>query len=221
MRSNPPRPTTVDAYIAGFPPKVRKRLTAIRKAARRATIFTFLLVGAVTAGAAQEQLRPRGLWGRATFGMSSLDQSCDSCQFTGAGTASNFNLVGGYAWPAVAVGFELGSISRQGNQGDVSLILLTVAWYPWPTSGAFVKGGVGSSKHLGSQDADGIRSSEAHGFGAQFGVGIDLSMGNLGVAPFAFVQYAHQEEATAYGFFPAGRNMTQWDLGFGVGVTVF
>lgn len=191
----------------------------------RAAVFSGLLagliLGSVSTAMAQDQLRPRGLWGRVTFGMSNLDQSCDSCRFTGAGIASNFNLVGGYAWPAVAVGFELGSISRQGNQGDISLILLTVAWYPWPTSGAFVKGGAGSSKYLGSKDADGVRSSEAHGFGAQFGVGIDLSMGNLGIAPFAFVQYAHQDDATAYGFFPAGGNMTQWDVGFGVGLTVF
>lgn len=36
MRSEQPRPTTVDEYIAGFPPPVRKRLTAIRKAVRKA-----------------------------------------------------------------------------------------------------------------------------------------------------------------------------------------
>lgn len=36
MRSDQPRPTTVDEYIAGFPPPVRKRLTAIRKAVRTA-----------------------------------------------------------------------------------------------------------------------------------------------------------------------------------------
>lgn len=36
MRSERPRATTVDEYIAGFPPQVRKRLTAIRRAVRKA-----------------------------------------------------------------------------------------------------------------------------------------------------------------------------------------
>ena len=185
-----------------------------------------LLVGVVATmmaapAFAQEQVRPTGLWGRATFGMSRLEQSCDSCRFEGAVTASNFNLTAGYAWSRVAVGLELGAISFQNNQGDVSMVLVTASWYPWSTSGAFLKGGVGSSKFLGTEDADGIRDAEGSGFGAQTELGIDLSMGNLGVTSVVFAQYAHQSAVTAYGTFPAGRNLTQWNFGLAIGLTVF
>lgn len=169
----------------------------------------------------QEQVRPQGLWGRAVFGMGRVTQSCDSCKFSGTLTASNFNLAGGYAFPALAFGLEFGSINYQGNRGGVSLTLFTLAWYPWKSSGAFLKAGAGGSTFRGTTLADGIREEQGHGFGAQFGIGYDLSMGDLGITPILFAQYAHQAATLAYGVLPGSRDLTQWDVGLGVGITVF
>lgn len=193
---------------------------------RRTPLLTALLLGCVltttaTPLSAQEQIRPRGLWGRAVFGMGRVTQSCDSCKYEGTFTASSFNLAGGYAFPAVALGFELGSINYQGNRGDVSLILITMAWYPWERSGAFLKAGAGSSTFHGTTLADGVLEEKGQGFGAQFGIGYDLSMGNLGVTPLLFVQYAHQSSTLAYGFLQGSRDLTQWDVGLGFGLTLF
>jgi len=181
-----------------------------------------LLLAMLTVPASgQQQVRPRGLWGRAVFGMGRVTQSCDSCEFAGSVTASSFNLAGGYAFPALAFGLELGSVNYQGNRGDVSLMLFTLAWYPWKTSGAFLKTGAGSSTFHGVTLGDGVRTEEGDGFGAQAGIGYDLSMGDLGITPILFVQYAHQGSTLAYGVLPGSRDLTQWDVGFGVGITVF
>ncbi|MEZ4412006.1 MAG: hypothetical protein R2910_03355 [Gemmatimonadales bacterium] len=189
---------------------------------RRSLFLPGLMLAVLTVQASgQEQIRPRGLWGRALFGMGHLEQSCDTCNFAGGVTAASVGLSGGYAWPAVAVGFELGAISYQGTDASLSLILLTVSWYPWPSSGAFVQGGVGTSGYTGEILADGVKAEEGSGSAARLGVGIDLSMGSLGVTALGFAQYAHQASTTEFLLFPGARNLTQWDIGIGVGLTVF
>lgn len=192
----------------------------------RALVRILLCVGMLGAvapsrGAAQQPLRPGGLWARASFGMSHVEQSCDTCQFSGTGTASMFNLTGGYAWSRVAFGFELGSINIQGNTGDISLTLFTAAWYPSARSGAFIKAAAGSSRFSGSRDADGVLAESGNGFAGQFEVGIDLSMGKVGATPVAIFEYAHQATTSAGALLTSGRNLSQWAIGFGIGLTLF
>lgn len=184
-------------------------------------ILLLLVLAAAPDMAAQDSRQPRGLWGRGTIGMARLDQSCDSCTVSGTSSAGIGNFTIGYGWKGFTVGMQLAVVNDQDSEISQTLYLLTGAWYPWASSGAFVEAGIGTSSYDGGSLADGVKLDEGSGIAGQLGVGIDLAMGKLAVTPVLVVQYSAQDHTTSQALLTRSSNLTQWSVGLALGLTVF
>ena len=185
-------------------------------------LLVVLLGPVVSPVQGQGRVQPQALWFRGTVGMARLHQECQGCIASGVSTSTNLNLAVGYAWPGLALGIEFATIRDQDSDVSQRLYLLTGSWYPFARAGAFIKVGVGASDYLGLQTADGVMQERGSGVAGQFELGIDLSMGDIAITPLVSFQYAHQN-STAFqgiGFLEKSRGLSQWNVGFAVGLTV-
>jgi hypothetical protein len=156
-----------------------------------ALLLLTLALGAPSFAAAQRPQTRAGFWISGGVGVGSLDLACDGCDTdreTGAtamlamgGTVSRGVLIGGVieAWAKEIEGVDL-------SVGHVSGVLY---WYPQPTSGLFLKGGVGIGGY--SADAGPLGDQDDSGLGLHAGLGYDIRVGrNLSLTPAVGIFWA-------------------------------
>jgi outer membrane protein with beta-barrel domain len=128
------------------------------------------------------------------FGSGSAGLTCNACDTDRESAPTGYLRIGGALRPNLILAGEANawtkSKTEQGVQVDVSIgtVNFLVQWYPQPTGGFFVSGGVGG----GSMSVDAklpngpTVSDRTNGFGYQAGAGYDIRLGrNFSLTPFA------------------------------------
>jgi len=156
----------------------------------RIGLWTLVAVAVLPTGTALAATQEReGFWIGFGFGYGSARVSCDDCVANGReGGLAGFLKVGGTLNRKVLLGTEVSFWTKTQavdtlNFGNATF---TVTFYPWTSSGFFVKGGAGLS--LVNTDVveggDLITLDLGDGFGAIAGVGYDLRIRrNLSITP--------------------------------------
>jgi Outer membrane protein beta-barrel domain len=130
----------------------------------------------VLAPALSAQGRPQtrdGFWIGFGLGWGSLSFSCSGCSGS-EGAFSGYLKMGGTISPKVLIGGESNGWSKSdaGTTLTAGNLSATVYFYPQPTGGLFLRGGIGWA----SLSVSGGGGSES-GAGAVFGVGYDVRVG--------------------------------------------
>ena len=131
-----------------------------------------------------------GFWIGFGFGYGSARVSCDDCGASGReGGIAGFVKAGGTLNRKVLLGTEVNFWTKSEDQIDTlnfGNLSFTITYYPWVSSGFFVKGGAGFS-FVDTQVLEGsvIRTLDlGTGFGAIAGIGYDLRIRrNLSITP--------------------------------------
>jgi outer membrane protein with beta-barrel domain len=192
------------------------------RAAQRATTLTGLLLAlGATASRAQHPQTREGFWINFGFGYGSAferpcDNGCSDTSFLGGATA--FVRLGGTVSRNVLIGGEVDAWTHDYSPGAETLGSVTAAlyYYPNPTGGLFVKGGVGFSDYDLS-----VSGSSLTGVGMGFvaGLGYDARIGrNVSITPVGDFWYGSVGDLKSGGALIA----TGWKhavVTFGLGVT--
>ena len=146
-------------------------------------LFAALL--ATTASAQQAQAR-QGFWIGGGMGYGSMGLKCDGCATVDRqGGPSGYIKFGGTLRENILLGVEMNGWTKSEGLATVRMGNFSGAayWYPMPTAGLFVKGGVGYS--VLNVD-DGTNSANDSGLGLLGGLGYDIRVGrNLSITPVA------------------------------------
>lgn len=184
-------------------------------ATRCSTAVSVLLVVCSSLLWAQRPQTRQGFWIGFGFGYGTLGVSCDGCpDIDREGGLSGYLKMGGTLSPKVLLGGESNGWSKEVNGSTVTAGNLSFAayFYPQPTSGLFVTGGLG----LSSYQEEGF--DMATGFGFSAGLGYDIRVGdNVSLAPvanFFFGSVGDLEEETGFFVVPGVKqNVFQVALG--------
>lgn len=149
------------------------------------TAMALLALG--TAASSAEAQRPQtrqGFWAGLGMGWGSFGLGCDGCEDLGrTGSYSGYLKVGGTLSQSLLIGAEVNgwAKSEDGASLDLGNASAAAYWYPMPTGGMFLKGGLGYSR-LGADD--GVDSASDGGFGLTAGIGFDMRVGgNMSLTP--------------------------------------
>jgi hypothetical protein len=153
----------------------------------RATGFCALLAAVLATSASAQQAQTRqGFWIGGGMGYGSMGLHCTGC--TGVdrqGGVSGYLKLGGTLRENILLGVETNGWRKSEGGATVTMGNLSGAayWYPMPTNGLFIKGGVGYS--VLSVD-DGFSNANDSGLGVLGGMGYDIRVGrNLSITPVA------------------------------------
>jgi hypothetical protein len=144
-----------------------------------------LLLGSSASLLAQRAAERHGVWVGAGIGLGSAKLSCDICRLDRTGGTSGYLRAGATVSKAVLVGLEATGWYKSKSNVDQLLgsLQAVVFLYPRPTSGFYLKSGLGISQFSAKDDQDEV-SSQA--LSMQFGVGYEVAMGRgLSIVPYA------------------------------------
>lgn len=152
------------------------------RCASRAFLWTTLVLGCVAPSTAAAQER-RGFWIGTDIGIASTDASADGIDLDGRGQASALDILAGWTVrPQLLIGVELNTLSvgvtRDGVFQDAGVVdvTATLTYYPRPSSGFFIKGGIGPSFFDDLEETPNVDISGT-GVSAIVGTGYDIPLG--------------------------------------------
>ena len=157
-------------------------------------VGVLIVCGAGVAAAQQRAITREGFWAAIGigYGHNSLTSSngtfADSAQ---GGSVTAYIKLGGTLSPSVRLGGEVNLWVKDvgGLTQSVGNFSGALYFYPAPTSGFFVKGGVGLASYQVSQ---GNTSSTASGVGLLGGIGYDIHLGGkVSLTPVANFYWGH------------------------------
>jgi hypothetical protein len=175
-----------------------------------------------TAVQAQYAQRRDGFWIGFGVGYGSANVSCDNCTSgprTGGATA--FLKLGGTPSRTMLLGAAINGWSHASGGATETMgnVTASVQYYPAPTSGLFLTGGVGFSNYR----VDTSPSVDASGWGFSAGVGYDIRVGrNVSLTPVVNLVFGGLEEFDAPDSVGGITRVTGWRqsvIDFGLGVT--
>ena len=150
----------------------------------RAAIVLLLITIASSAAWGQRPQARQGFWIGFGFGGGAARGDCEGCDFDAGSGATGYLKLGGTLSPRVLLGAELtswvGTASDAGlATSDVTMGFVTAAayWYPSPSSGLFLKGGLGYFTLAG--DADTGEDLESASAALVLGIGYDIRVGRM------------------------------------------
>jgi len=134
----------------------------------------------------RSQLR-EGFWIGFGFGYGSANITCDGCEVDREGSVTGFIKLGGTLNSQILLGVESNAwVKTVGDvRWTVGNLSGTVTFYPQPSTGFFVKGGLGFSYVSAEMLVGGARLTyDETGWGFLTGVGYDLRVGrNTSITP--------------------------------------
>jgi outer membrane protein with beta-barrel domain len=149
-------------------------------------LLVALLVAATPAAAAAQghpQTR-QGFWIGFGLGYASLSFSCSGCSGSEGGLGGYLKM-GGTLSPKLLIGGETNGWAKSENGTTVTAgnASAAVYFFPSPSGGLFLRGGLGVATLSAS---NGGSSASQSGFGATFGLGYDIRVGtNMSITPVA------------------------------------
>jgi hypothetical protein len=155
---------------------------------RAAAVLLFITLGSSAAWAQRPQTR-QGFWIGFGFGGGSARGDCEGCDFNTETGATGYLKLGGTLSPRLLLGADV--MTWVGTAEDASLgtaditasfVTAAVYWYPSPSSGLFLKGGLGSFVLTGDANTgEELKSASA---ALVLGIGYDIRVGRmLSVSP--------------------------------------
>ncbi len=162
----------------------------MRRHVRCAFLAGALSVAHASAGAEPHEQNRTGFWLGVGWGVGSADASIDDA--AGAGRGGGFTglvRLGGKIGERTLLGCELRGLTSSETDTTVTVgdVSAAVYFYPAPSSGLFVKGGLGFSVtriHITPTDRD--ETARGTGPGLTMGVGYDYRIGtNVSLTPMA------------------------------------
>jgi hypothetical protein len=155
---------------------------------RAAAVLLFITLGSSAVWAQHPQTR-QGFWIGFGFGGGSTRGDCEGCDFNAGSGATGYLKLGGTLSPRLLLGADV--TSWVGKAEDASLgtadvavgfVTAAVYWYPSPSRGLFLKGGLGSFVLTGD-----VNTGEQLGSASValvLGIGYDIRIGRmLSVSP--------------------------------------
>ena len=152
-----------------------------------------VLVAAPTLAQSKPQTRD-GFTVSFGLGGGSAGASCDGCDSDRETAPSLYLRLGGALRPGLVLAGEINGWSKtqteSGGEGTLTIVTINalVQWYPQPTNGFFVSGGVGAGSMGLEVKIPGVAkvSDNTNGLGYQAGVGYDIRLGrNFSLTPYA------------------------------------
>ena len=156
----------------------------MRYMSRAFAVGVALLLLDVSVASAQKAQTRKGFWIGFGFGYGSFGFSCDGCSSNRLGSVSGYLKMGGTINPHVLLGGETNGWTKSelGASITAANASFAVYYYPNPSGGGFLRGGLGISNSR-SDDGEGTSVSET-GTGATIGAGYDLRVGaNSSITP--------------------------------------
>jgi hypothetical protein len=155
---------------------------------RAAAVLLFITLGSSAAWAQRPQTG-QGFWIGFGFGAGSARGDCEGCDFDAGSGATAYLKLGGTLSPRLLLGADVtGWVGKAANASldtaDVTVGFVTAAvyWYPSPSSGLFLKGGLGYFTLAG--DANTGERLESASAAIVLGIGYDIRVGRmLSVSP--------------------------------------
>jgi len=175
------------------------------------------LAGASAATAQKPQTR-EGFWIGFGFGYGSSNISCDGCgSASRESSGSGFLKLGGTLSPHVLLGGEINAWTKSENGTTATLGNTSFAayFYPTPSSGLFVKGGVGYATTRLSGSGS---TANANGFGFVMGAGFDIRVGAMiSITPVANFYFGSDGDMKSGGStIVTGWKHNVYDFGLGI-----
>lgn len=171
-------------------------------------VATLLLLGASAASAQHPQTR-KGFWIGFGFGWGSYGISCNGCSGLGrTGSYTGYIKMGGTLNPHLLLGGETiaWSKSEGGNTITAGNVTFSAYYYPNPSGGAFLTGGVGFSR---AEASGGGSSAGETGPGFTVGAGYDIRVGsNISIVPTANFVWGHPQSGFSQNFFQFSLGIT-------------
>ena len=149
----------------------------------RYVLAALVVAMAPAASVASAQGHPQtrdGFWIGFGFGYGSLGFSCNGCSTSREGAFSGYLKMGGTLSPKLLLGGETNGWTKddQGTKVTAANASVVLYFYPSPTGGFFLRGGLGWA----TLDIQNVGSET--GPGAVFGLGYDLRVGtNMSIVP--------------------------------------
>jgi outer membrane protein with beta-barrel domain len=168
-----------------------------------------LAMVAAPLAAQDEQPRRHGLWGNIGlgFGSAALNTTCCGTSDRESGV-SGFASIGGTVSPKFLLGVESDGWSKDDNGVTVSFYNLSAIgyFYPSPTQGFFLKGGIGLG---GTRVSSGGSSASENGFGFVAGAGYDVPVSRkISLTPTGTFAWAKPTSDYSQNFFSIGVAVT-------------
>jgi hypothetical protein len=150
-----------------------------------AALASALLLTSTAALSAQRAAERHGFWVGAGVGLGSARLSCEVCRLDRTGGTAGYLRAGATISKAVLVGLEATGWYKSKNDVDQLLgsLQAVVLLYPKPTSGFYLKTGLGISQFSAKDNTDKVSSQALSG---QVGLGYEVAMGRgLSIVPYA------------------------------------
>lgn len=150
---------------------------------RAAAVLLLITLGSSAALAQRPQTR-QGFWIGFGVGGGSASGDCDGCDFDPESGATGYLKLGSTLSPSLLLGADVtGWVGTARDAGlgtaDVTVGFVTAAvyWYPSPSSGLFLKGGLGYFTLTG--DANTGEDLESASAALVLGIGYDIRVGRM------------------------------------------
>ena len=168
----------------------------MRTLVRSVAVVALLFGCAATLQAQHPQVRD-GFWIGFGIGYGSVTASCDGCSFDSRGSYTGHLRLGGVLSPHLLLGGDIDAWTKSENGTTLTLGNVTAAlyYYPVPTSGLFLKGGIGGSAFNGEASSTVTTTADGGGYGFTLGAGYDIRVGrNISITPVASFLWGHVGE---------------------------
>jgi hypothetical protein len=173
----------------------------MRYLSRGLALATVLLLLGTTALSAQKPQTRKGFWIGFGFGYGSYGFSCDGCgSVDNESSYTGYIRLGGTLNPHLLLGGETVAWSKSEGGATVSAgnVTFNAYYYPKPSGGLFLNGGVGFSR---VEVSGGGSSAGDTGPGFSLGAGYDIRVGtNLSIVPNAQWVYGHPADGFSQNF---------------------
>jgi hypothetical protein len=165
-----------------------------------AVVVALSLLGVSVAPAQHAQTR-KGFWVGFGFGYGTYGISCDGCSGLGReGSYSGYLKMGGTISPHLLLGGETNGWTKSEAGASITAANASFAayYYPKPSNGLFLRGGLGFSTTSAS---NGGSSNSNTGAGATIGAGYDLRVGgNTSITPVLNYMYGKPQDGFSQNF---------------------
>lgn len=171
----------------------------------------------VSPGRAAAQAEHKGLWLGAGLGVGSARLSCQICQGNRGSGTSGYLRAGATITRQMLVGLE-GTVWYK-SDGDVDHMLGSLQgvfyFYPQPTSGLYIKTGLGLSQYSAKDSEDKISSQALSG---SIGLGYEVRVSrSMSIVPYAnFIGSMSADVRLNNNIAGLGANSSLFQLGIGV-----
>ena len=150
------------------------------------SLVALLVLGVPVGAAAQHPQTRAGFWISGGIGVGSLDLACNGCETDRETAPTALLAMGGTLGPGLLLGGEIEGWAKEISGVDITVghVSGVLYWYPRPSSGLFLKGGLGIGGY--SADAGPLGDESDSGIALHGGLGYDVRVGkNLSITPAA------------------------------------